>query len=130
VHESEATWCQLAIVLKPFLDFMDSFKLSKAHNMLVLMLDPWFKDLSLVGDFVGHVSTIEIVATYDTQFLFPTLKTLYHKLHGWLNASSSVVHEIASLHINVVFGVAIFLEETFLEQVNVILIFVTHYEDN
>jgi hypothetical protein len=35
---------QVAFVLRPFLDFMDSFKLSKAHNMLVLMLDPQFKD--------------------------------------------------------------------------------------
>ncbi len=101
---------------------MDSFKLSKTHNMLVLMLDPWFKDLSLVGDYVGHVSTIEIATTYDTQFLFPTLKKLYQKLHGRLNASLSVVQEIASLCINVVFGVAIFEEEIYLEQVNVILI--------
>jgi hypothetical protein len=53
---------------------MDSFKLFKTHNMLILMLDPWFKDSSLVGDYVGHVLAIEIVATYDTQFLFPTSK--------------------------------------------------------
>jgi hypothetical protein len=31
---------QVAIVLRPFLNFMDSFKLFKSHNMLVLMLDP------------------------------------------------------------------------------------------
>jgi hypothetical protein len=41
-------------VLKPFLDFMDSFKLFKTHDVLVLMLDLCFKDLSLVGDYVGH----------------------------------------------------------------------------
>jgi hypothetical protein len=40
---------QVAFVLRPFLDFMDSFKLSKAHNMFVLMLNPQFKDLNLVG---------------------------------------------------------------------------------
>jgi hypothetical protein len=57
---------QVAIVLRPFFNFMDSFKLSKAHNMLVLMLDPLFKDLSLVGNYVGHASTIEIVSAYDT----------------------------------------------------------------
>jgi hypothetical protein len=34
--------------------------------MLVLMLDPLFKDLSLVGNYVGHASTIEIVSAYDT----------------------------------------------------------------
>ncbi len=41
---------QVALVLRPFLDFMDYFKLFKAHNMVVLMLDPCFKNLSLVGD--------------------------------------------------------------------------------
>jgi hypothetical protein len=45
---------QVAIVLGPFLDSMDFFKLFKTYNMLVLMLDPCFKDLSLVGDYVGH----------------------------------------------------------------------------
>jgi hypothetical protein len=30
---------QVAIVLRPFLDFMDSSKLSKSHNMLALMLE-------------------------------------------------------------------------------------------
>ncbi len=59
-------WLQVAIVLKPFLDFMDSFKLFKTHDVLVLMLDLCFKDLSLVGDYVGHAWTIEIATTYDT----------------------------------------------------------------
>jgi hypothetical protein len=57
---------QVAIVLRPFLDFMDNFKLSKAHNMLAFMLDPWFKDLSLVRNYVGHAFTIEIASAYDT----------------------------------------------------------------
>lgn len=50
-----------------FLDFMDFFKLSKAHNMFTsFMLDPWFKDLNLAGDYVDHVLAIEIVVTFDT----------------------------------------------------------------
>jgi hypothetical protein len=65
---------QVAFVLRPFLDFMDSFKLFKAHNMLVLMLDPQFKDLSLVGDYVGHASIIEIDVAHDTQILLLTFK--------------------------------------------------------
>jgi len=82
---------QVAFVLRPFLDFMDSFKLFKAHNMLVLMLNPQFKDLNLVGDYVGHASVIEIDVAHDTQYLLLTLKISYQKLHGWSNASSSVV---------------------------------------
>jgi hypothetical protein len=57
---------QVDIVLRPFLDLMDCFKLSKVRNMVVLMLDPYFKDLSLMGDYVGHFFTIEIVIAYDS----------------------------------------------------------------
>jgi len=53
-------------VLRPFLDFMDFFKQSKAHNMLALMLNPQFKDKSLVKDYVGHASSIKITIVYDT----------------------------------------------------------------
>jgi hypothetical protein len=38
---------------------MDFFQPTKAHNMVALMLDPRFKDLTLVGDYVGHVFAIE-----------------------------------------------------------------------
>ncbi len=31
---------QVTIVLSPFLDFMYSFNPTKAHNMVILMLDP------------------------------------------------------------------------------------------
>jgi hypothetical protein len=46
-------WLQVVIVLRPFLDYMDNFELSKTHNMLAFMLNPQFKDLSLVGNYVG-----------------------------------------------------------------------------
>jgi hypothetical protein len=49
------------------LDFLDFYKLFKAHNMFTsFMLDPWFKDLNLVGDYVDHVLVIEIVIAFDT----------------------------------------------------------------
>ncbi len=41
------------------------------------MLDPWFKDLSLVGNYVGQAPTIEITSAYDTQFVFLTFKALF-----------------------------------------------------
>jgi hypothetical protein len=92
---------QVAHVLRPFLDFMDCFKLSKVHNMVAFMLDPWFKDLSLMGDYVGPSSIIEIITTYDREFLIPTLKTLYQKHYGCPNVSSTIVQE--TMHnINVV----------------------------
>jgi hypothetical protein len=82
---------QVTIVFRPFLDFMDTFKLFKTPNMLVLMLDPWFNDLNTLGNYVGHFLAIEIASAYDSQFLLPTFKSLYYKLHGWSNVSTNVV---------------------------------------
>jgi len=41
------------------------------------MLDPRFKDLNLVGDYVGHAFAIEITTTYDVNFLLSTFKIMY-----------------------------------------------------
>jgi hypothetical protein len=74
-------WKQVTIILKHFLDFMDCFKIFKAHNMFAFMLDPWFKDLNIMGDHVGHVSTIEIIVAY---MIVPpsNLWDFVSKLHG------------------------------------------------
>jgi len=110
---------QATHVLSSFLDFMDCFKLSKAHNMVALMLDPWFKDLSLMGDYVGHSSVIEISVAYDREFLLPTLKTSYQKHYGHSNVSSTIVQE--TMHnTNVVFGVGMFEDDTCFEQISVV----------
>jgi hypothetical protein len=52
---------QVPHVLRALFDFIN-FKLSKVHNMVALMIDLWFKDSNLMGDYVGHLSVIEIVA--------------------------------------------------------------------
>jgi hypothetical protein len=54
---------------------MNLFQLFKTYDMIVLMLDSRFKDLSLVGDYVEHASTNKIATTYDVNFLLPTFKT-------------------------------------------------------
>jgi hypothetical protein len=78
------------------------------------MLDPWSKDLSLARNYVDHASTIEIIVAYESQFLVPTLKTSYQKLHGWSDVLSSIMHEI--MHkINVIFRVRVSKDETFFE---------------
>jgi hypothetical protein len=53
---------------------MDYFKLFKAQNMVALMLDPWFKNLNLVGDYVGYFFAIDITIAYDKRFLLPPSK--------------------------------------------------------
>jgi hypothetical protein len=81
VHEDDAIRCQHArqvtTILRPSLDFMVVFKPTKTHNMVAFMLDLQFKDLSLVINYVDHFFTIEIVVTYDKEFLFFTFETLY-----------------------------------------------------
>jgi hypothetical protein len=52
---------------------MDYYKLSNVHDMLALMLDLWFKDLNLVGDYVGQATTIEIAFAYDSISFFKLL---------------------------------------------------------
>jgi hypothetical protein len=61
--------------------------------MVLLMLDLRFKNLSLVGNYVGHSSTVGITATYDREFLLPTFKTLYPKHHGQSNVFSPIIQE-------------------------------------
>jgi len=68
---------QVNVVLQPFFHFMDFFQPAKAHNMVALMLDPRFKDLTLVRDYVGHFFAIEIATTYNVNFLLPTFKIMY-----------------------------------------------------
>jgi hypothetical protein len=40
---------QILEVLQPFLSFMHGFDKKRGHNMLVLILDPSFKNMWLVG---------------------------------------------------------------------------------
>lgn len=82
---------QVTIVLSPFLDFMYSFNPTKAHNMVILMLDPQFEDLSLMVNCVGHSFTIKIAIAYNIEFFLPTLKILYQKHHGQSNISSIIM---------------------------------------
>ncbi len=41
-------------VLALFLSFLEAFTIASAHNMLALILDPRFKGLKRVIDFLGH----------------------------------------------------------------------------
>jgi hypothetical protein len=50
---------------------MASFQKAKAHNMLIMMLDPRFKGLGLVIQYVGKEKALHIVGEYDCQVLFP-----------------------------------------------------------
>jgi len=81
------------------------------------MLDPRFKDLSFVGDYVGHASIIKITGhAYDAHFLLPTLHKLYQKMQGQLVISR--VHQEIVHNTNIVFEVGASKMEMSLEQVS------------
>ena len=60
-------------VIKPCLAFAVDFTREKAHNMLSLMLDPRYKGLQVIIDYVGREKAMHIVAEYDQLVLMPLL---------------------------------------------------------
>ncbi len=79
-------------ILDPFLSFATTCTPSKAHNMLVLMLDSHFKCLDVVKAFVRGAKVMEIVAKYDIKSLMLLLVPFTSKMqvllslrmHWWL----------------------------------------------
>jgi hypothetical protein len=64
---------EVATVLRPLLSFARTFDVGKAHNMLALMLDPRFKDLEVILNYVGHDMAKQVVDDYDSKVLVPLL---------------------------------------------------------
>ena len=60
-------------VIKPCLAFAVEFTREKAHNMLSLMLDPRYKGLQVIINYVGREKAMHIVAKYDQLVLVPLL---------------------------------------------------------
>ncbi len=85
---------QVVGVLSPFLSFMISFQKPKVHNILCMMLDPYYKGLGLVIQFVGKERAFQITNEYDHHVLFPFLDSTYTFLNpcdanvGALNCAS------------------------------------------
>jgi len=67
---------EMIIMLKSFLAFAFSLQPPSAHNMLVLMLDPCFKNLRLIRNYVRLEVVMEIVIEYDCTIWMPLLLTV------------------------------------------------------
>jgi hypothetical protein len=68
-------------VLDHFFSFMFSFQPHKAHDMLAMMLNPCYKNLGLVIQYVDKEKALHIVDEYDRQVLFPLLVWAYKFLN-------------------------------------------------
>jgi len=68
-------------VLDSFLSFLKKYENKKAHNMILLMLDPRFKSLHIIFSFVGRGQGVALVEEYDRKTLYPMLVKCHEHLH-------------------------------------------------
>ncbi len=59
--------------------------------MLVLMLDPKFKNLHLMSSFIGRHQEVTIVEQYDTMLFYPML--CYYHLHPLIQSNNGLVDQ-------------------------------------
>jgi hypothetical protein len=52
-------------VSQPFLEFLKTFDSHQIHDMLVLMLETYFKSLWVMENFVGHGNAIHFATKYN-----------------------------------------------------------------
>jgi hypothetical protein len=71
MHLGRYMWVEIISVLNTFLAFASSFQPHAIHNMLILMLDPQFKNMWLIYDFASFESTMQVVVEYDFEILMP-----------------------------------------------------------
>jgi hypothetical protein len=94
-------------VMKPFLRFSLQFVADQAHNMLSLMLDPRFKGLEYVIDYVGVAKAKQVVEEYDKKILIPYLV----KVHKFMNPGGSPTTTLDHAPSNILFGAPASAEE-------------------
>jgi len=68
-------------VLHHFVSFVKSFSWEKAHNMVVLMLDPHFKCMDCIMDYICMDQAAILLQQYDELVVMPLLKVVM----GFLN---------------------------------------------
>jgi hypothetical protein len=74
-------WVEVVKVIKPFLQFLQAYDSQQVHNMFTLMLDPRFKYLKVVENYVGHGFRIHLVVEYDANAIIPLLMTMFEVLN-------------------------------------------------
>jgi hypothetical protein len=103
---------EVLAVLEPLLSFAGTYSRQNAHNMLALMLDPRFKGLGLVRDYVGGEKVVSIVYEYDNLVLLPLLMQCYKRLHPTAQSQEP----ITPISENSIFGAQASAEEVIMEQ--------------
>jgi hypothetical protein len=68
-------------VLCHFLSFIKSFSWERAHNMVVLMLDPRFKGMDCIMDYIDRDQLAILLQQYDELVVMPLLKVVMEFLN-------------------------------------------------
>jgi len=59
--------CVLTYIFMLFFAFSKDYNQSKAHNMLVSMLDPCYKNMKCIQNFMGNSIVVQIVVEYNAK---------------------------------------------------------------
>lgn len=72
-------------VFEPFFAFAHTFNSTHAHNMCAFQLDPQFKQLQCIMEYVGRDMERVVLKEYDQHVLVHLLVIIYKLLKFWLH---------------------------------------------
>ena len=84
-----------------FLAFTRTYKPEHAFNMIVIILDPRFKDLQILVDFVGRFGARYIDDQYDSRVIIPLLVKVFQFLYPSAITTMSIKVEGEDHHFEV-----------------------------
>ncbi len=109
---------QVIKVMKPSLCSLIAYDPHQVHNMFALMLDPHFKFLRVLKNYVGWGNVICLVTKYDAKVVIPLLMIIFYVLNPTIQAftaqvdGSNVGAIIVEEEDNNIFGVNVSIEES------------------
>jgi hypothetical protein len=68
-------------VFKPFIAFLKYYDVNQVYNMIAIMLDPKFKHLCVMENYVSWRNTICLASKYDVKGIIPLLMVCFHQLN-------------------------------------------------
>ncbi len=71
--------------------FLKTFDPHNVHNMLAIMLDPHFKYLWIIENYVGHGATICFAFEYDAKVVIPLLMAYFDRLNLASQAYATII---------------------------------------
>jgi hypothetical protein len=108
---------QVTKVIKPSFCFLIAYDAHQVHNMFALMLDPCFKFLRVLENYVGWGNVICLATKYDAKVVIPLLMIIFYVLNLTIQAfttqfdGSYVGAIVVEEEDNNIFGVNVSIEK-------------------